>query len=74
LNDNKFEINCSDCGKKVRSRRVNFCPACGRELYAPKIEKSWNYKVLGIIFILLLILYSLYLIFKPVIYFNLDKV
>ncbi|MGM0441673.1 MAG: hypothetical protein ACQEQC_04550 [Elusimicrobiota bacterium] len=67
-------VKCPDCGKKVRKSRTNFCPSCGREIFIPSMEKNWNYKILAGIFIAVTLLYLLYSVFKPAIYFYLDKV
>ncbi|GEM_PF-3070018 len=70
----KFEIECVQCGKKVKSRKVSFCPSCKRELYTPRIPRRWSYKTLILIFMVISVMYLIYLIFSPQIYFHLDRI
>ena len=65
---------CPECGKIIKKRKVKFCPSCGKELYTPTLEKNWNLKVIAVILAMVIAFFILFYIFKPVIYFNLDKV
>ncbi len=73
-NKNTQILECPDCGKKTKKTKINFCPSCDRELFIPVLDKNWNYKILAVIFLVITLLYILFVIFKPKIYYFLDKV
>ncbi len=66
--------SCPACGKKIKKAKAKFCPSCGRELFTPRIGKNWNLKVIAIILLMIILAFFAFYIFKPFIYFNLDKV
>lgn len=65
---------CPDCNKKVNVAKTSYCPSCGRELFTPVIDAKWNYKIVAVIFIVLILLYIIYLLIAPDLYTYLDKV
>jgi uncharacterized paraquat-inducible protein A len=75
MNEKENQVRtCPDCGKKIKSAKTSFCPACGWELFTPKIKKSFEYKLVAAVFLILAALYFIYLAVSPVLYFYLDKV
>ncbi|MFC2061565.1 hypothetical protein ACFLUV_03550 [Elusimicrobiota bacterium] len=73
-NEDNIMKACPFCGKKRKSMKDSFCPSCGREIFIPQVSRKWKLKVLIIISIFVVAAYTIYLLLKPVIYFNLDKV
>lgn len=65
---------CFNCGKKVNIIKTSFCPSCGSELFTPVIEKEWSYRIIAGIIVVVVLLYAVYLLLSPVLYFYLDKV
>ncbi len=68
------DITCPHCGKRASTRKTVFCPDCGHGLCTPRITKKWNYSVLGAVFLILIILYIIFLLLEPRLYFLLDRV
>ncbi|MBN2406746.1 MAG: hypothetical protein JXJ19_03515 [Elusimicrobia bacterium] len=67
-------LECPKCGKKTRSAKDNFCPACGIEVFTPEIDLKWNIRTISLIIVIVVTLYMLYLVFKPVLYYWLDQI
>jgi predicted nucleic acid-binding Zn ribbon protein len=75
MNEKKiYQKECPGCGKKINKAKVNFCSSCGCELFTPRFEVNWNYRVLTFIVIAIILLYTLYIYAKPVLYSYLDMV
>lgn len=65
---------CPNCGKKVNIAKTSFCPSCGNEIFTPVMDKKWSYKVVAGIVVVLILLYVIYLLLAPVLYFYIDRV
>jgi len=65
-------MKCSVCGKDNK-KGIKFCKYCGNELIKDEIL-SWKFhlKALGIIYLVIIIFFSLYLILEEKIYHWID--
>jgi ribosomal protein L37E len=67
-------VDCPECGKKVNTGKTTFCQSCGIELFTPVISKKWSMKVVSIIIIVTIVMYTFYLLLAPRLHFWLDTI